>query len=367
MRCTFALLGFLATAAAIAQEPPLSQLPTGAAALEPSAGTTSFRFVVAGDNRPASKCDGLTAPLVAIVQDLVAKPPAFVLWDGDTIYGKDVKRSPDQYTQFLGAFAKLPSPVFNAPGNHEMTLPANSCDIDGKTERIDEPDPSGGLSAIYTKMMAQEYGVFRYGNSAFIAINTDDRIDFNFQTNCQYNGYIGEAQIAALTSTLASLSADADVQHIFVFMHRPIHDPTDSAIGPLGGDGTTPYAQRLDQFLNVFKNAGVQYPKLDVVFASHHHLLYVYPKPEHAKGPFTLPKNGPLYIVTGGAGAPLSGCKKGKLKKGAFYHYLTVEVDGAKVKVKVKEIDITPVCPPAASHCQLARPEPARNAAQREM
>lgn len=348
MKRTFALLGLVA-AAALAQEPPLSQLRTGAGVLDPSPSATSFKFVVAGDNRPASKCDGLTAPLLAIIQDLVPKPPAFVLWDGDTIYGKSVKRSPDQYSEFLGAFAKLSSPVFNAPGNHEMTLPADKCDIDGKTERIDEPDKSGALSGIYTKLMAPEYGVFRYGNSAFVAVNTDDLIDFNFQTNCQYNGYVGEAQIAALTATLNSLSSDSGVQHIFVFMHRPIHDPSDSAIGPLGGDWSTPYGQRLKNFLNLFANAGTQYPKLDVVFASHHHLLYVYPKPGDRKGPFKPPKNGPLYIVTGGAGAPLSGCKKGKLKKGAFYHYLTVDVDGAEVKVKVKEIDITPVCPPVSS------------------
>ncbi|HEX3068882.1 MAG TPA: hypothetical protein VHX14_09915, partial [Thermoanaerobaculia bacterium] len=79
-----------ATAPAAPAEPfPLmTQLPTGATMLDPGLGSTSFTFVVAGDNRPAHSSDPLTKPMLDMVQRLAANPPDFVVWNGDTVYGK---------------------------------------------------------------------------------------------------------------------------------------------------------------------------------------------------------------------------------------------------------------------------------------
>lgn len=101
--------------------PAIDQLPTGAPALQQGS-ATSFTFVVAGDNRPAKSGDPLTQPLLDIVQRLAATPPAFVVWDGDSVYGKQDVGIDQQYAQFLAAFKPVPVAVFNAPGNHEMVV-----------------------------------------------------------------------------------------------------------------------------------------------------------------------------------------------------------------------------------------------------
>ena len=88
MRKMFAVLLLAIGVSAFAQTfPTIKQLPTGAPALQPGS-ATSLTFVVAGDNRPASNGDPLTQPLLDIVKRLAAAPPAFVVWDGDTVYGK---------------------------------------------------------------------------------------------------------------------------------------------------------------------------------------------------------------------------------------------------------------------------------------
>jgi hypothetical protein len=52
-----------------------------------------------------------------------------------------------------------------------------------------------------------------------------------------------------------------------------------------------------------------------------------------------------VFIVTGGAGAPLSGCKKGgKGKPGAYFHYTTVTVSGPSVTVNVVPLYGTTLC-----------------------
>src|SRR5260221_427947 len=87
--------------------PPVQQIATGAPTLQPNPKATQFTFVVAGDNRPAKSGEGLTQPLTDIVAALQKSPPAFVVWNGDSIYGKQTTGLQPQYVQFQGAFAKL--------------------------------------------------------------------------------------------------------------------------------------------------------------------------------------------------------------------------------------------------------------------
>ena len=81
-----------------------------------------------------------------------------------------------------------------------------------------------------------------------------------------------------------------------------------------------------------------KYTKLSFVFASHQHLFYFYDPTGKIgqKGPFTRTdpsSNGPSFIVTGGAGAPLS--------SGGYFHYLTVNVSGNNVTVTIVPISDT--------------------------
>jgi hypothetical protein len=325
--------------------PPIMQLPTGASQLEPSLGATSFTFVVAGDNRPAHSSDPLTKPLLDIIQRLAANPPEFVVWNGDSVYGKQDVGIAEQYSQFLAAFKPLTVPVFNAPGNHEMVVQTLiACGTKSDPYNGELPDFSGSMMADYETSMSAPYGMFRYGNAAFLIINTDDVLDVTLSSGCVYNGYVGKAQLAALQATLDQLASDATVTHVFCFMHRPIKDKGGSQIGAPKGD-TSDYGTQVEAFRHLLDQG--KYPKMTFVFASHDHLLYVDPAPANPNGPFTgsSPNKGkPVFIVTGGAGAPLSGCKNGKGKPGAYFHYTTVTVSGASVTVNVVPLYGTALC-----------------------
>jgi len=342
---SFAVLTTLLTAALSAQTmPPARQLPTRAARLEPHPKATKFTFAVAGDNRPAHASDPLTRPLLDLVARLAADRPAFVLWGGDTVFGKQEVGIAGQYAKYLAAMRKARVPVFNAPGNHELVVQTNiPCGTASDPWNAELPDYSGSMLAQYKSSMGTPYGMFRYGNAAFLAVDTDDVPDVAIPSPCVYNGFVGQAQLTALQSALAQLSADNSVTHIFLFMHRPIRDDNGSQI--TAPDGTA-YAARLTQFRSLIDNT--THDKVTFVFASHDHRLYVNPTPSNPDGPFTASVPAmvnPTFIITGGAGAPLDGCVGTPSgPAGSYYHYLSVSVDGPKVTVTVKPLYGTTPC-----------------------
>jgi hypothetical protein len=312
--------------AAAATFPPLTQLNTGAPALGNGSGVTQFTFYVAGDNRP-DKGDDPSAAFVALV-DAMAKAtpaPSFVLWGGDTIKGKKSSDAKKQYPLVLPLFGKLKVPVFNVPGNHEL-------DKKGDGDCHDAPDPSGKLLADYEKLMGPPYGYFTYGNSAFIGVNTEGTPGDDSMPKGCYNGYVSKSRIEQLEATLAALQNDASIQNIFLFMHRPTQDDNGHRMKPDKEDKDTKYGKKVVEFtsaINALKN-----PKVAYVFASHDHRYYQ----AVAGGAGTTG-----FIVTGGAGAPLSGCPD-KPRSGAYYHYLQVSVNGSSITVTVVPLDGTKPC-----------------------
>src|SRR5260370_953401 len=143
--------------------PPLPPLK-GTAPLAVAADPSHFTFVLAGGDRPAT---GTATPTATIVQSFagVAKlKPAFMVMLGDTVYGKNDKDQQlvaEEYKQFLQLAAGAGVPVFNAPGNHEM---------DDKHDH-----PSATMEDWYRELAGSvPYGAFTFGNSRFIALNTDD-------------------------------------------------------------------------------------------------------------------------------------------------------------------------------------------------
>ena len=337
------LIAILLAAPAFAQLPPITPLPTGAAALTPSPSTTKFTFVVAGDNRPAHRGDPLTQPMLDIANQLSANPPAFVMWDGDLVFGKEAVQIGDEYTQVIDALKKVPVPVFNAPGNHELVVQTNiPCGTKDSPWNAEVPDYSGAMAAQYAKSAGPAYGMFRYGNAAFLVLNTDDLPDVALPSACDYAGMVGQVQLTALQTTISQLQADNTVTHIFMFMHRPAHSNSGSAIT---AKGDSAYAQRLRAFRDTLDTKAND--KVTFVFASHDHLLYVYPDTKNVTGPFhrSVPATKkPTFIVTGGAGAPLEGCKNNPPPSGAFYHYMTVSVDGPNVTASVNPLYGTTPC-----------------------
>jgi len=329
--------------AATATFPTLTQLHTGAPTLNPSPGVTSFTFVVAGDNRPAKTGDPLTQPVQDIIIALEKTPPALIVWNGDTISGKDASKAPGQYSQFILAFAGLSAPLFNAPGNHELVH-----DITCGTQSAEYPYQD--VLTAYENAMSAPYGMFRYGNAAFVIVNTDDMPDLLVPGRCIYNGYVSKKQLHQLKATLAALETDATVTHTFLFMHRPIHDPGNSHQIGNGKKDTSAYNKQVEAFRRAIDHGG--YKKLLFVFSSHDHLFDVYPKGAKLSG--TSPGTGgePTFVITGGAGAPLSGCTNPKKSggPGSYYHYLSVAVAGANVTVTpVALYGTTPCTPPPAA------------------
>jgi Calcineurin-like phosphoesterase len=211
--------------------PPLPQVPQ-TPQLQDQPNATHFWFIAAGDNRPSAK--GLPQPstLGRIFKDAQKFKPAFFLWCGDTIYGHtaDPQTLQKQYDGFFRIVPLAKVPVFNAPGNHEMDTGRQI-----GSEFVETPDP--GLQTLYLKFMkfppnAPPYGAFDYGNSRFIAVDTEEvagadsirspgRIVSNAGGTMTLDpGSVSKVQMDLLTQ---DLEANKTKAHIFVFMHHPHH------------------------------------------------------------------------------------------------------------------------------------------------
>ena len=301
--------------------PQTGQLPATPAALK-------FTFIVAGDNRPQGQTATQPKTLSRILNDAQRFNPAFFLWCGDTISGHtaDGPTLQQQYQAFIAIAAKAKVPLFNAAGNHEMDL----IQKDGKTTT---EVPSAQLLAFYLQYMRPPnspptaYGAFNYGNSRFIAMNTEEVAPTDLVRSAGRvvasglkldPGYVSPEQIALLTQ---DLTANSDKAHIFVFMHHPIKP--DKA--PAGLNAAT--AAQLEQLFGKYAN-------VSFVFAAHEHLYY-----NANSNTLTPPQwqagSAPVYLITGGAGAPLDKCGSNTGYCGAYYHYLVVNVDGSTVNIQV--------------------------------
>ncbi|HXD31632.1 MAG TPA: metallophosphoesterase [Pyrinomonadaceae bacterium] len=335
---TLIFLTLLLSAAAHAQTgssyPPLSQVPS-TVPLTDDPTSTHFTFIAAGDNRPSGPRDKQPETLRQILTDAKQHKPSFMLWSGDTIagfriVGKKMNRDAlkTQYKEFFDIAAKAGVPVFNSPGNHEMdSLDKTSA---GNVER-----PDLEMQQLYLEMMkypsgAPPYGAFNYGNSRFIAVDTEEAPSMLtlrspgkvVANNVKLDpGYVSPTQIKLLAS---DLEANKHKAHIFVFMHHPIKPAR---------KGSQLNKDTADELEALF----AKYPNVSYVIAAHEHLYY------NASGNTLNPptrtdpsSTGPGYLVSGGAGAPLDSCPGSATQNcSSTYHYLVFEVNGDKVDVKV--------------------------------
>ena len=333
----------LLTTAGSAQMPELIPLPKTGKLSQP-ADPRKFRFVLAGDNRPIEATCG-QSPEPGMIFDAVkamTPAPSFVLWTGDTISGKNPDESVlrTQYDAFFKLAAKAGVPIFNAPGNHELD---NSQDIPDNTMKklyLSNINPKNKPS-VFT------YGAFTYGNSRFIALDSENepaqtqptreltRAEGEKKTKAP--GAIPTKQLAFLQNDLAAARKNK-LEHVFIFMHHPVvpHDPQD------GLD-----ADSVAWLHKIF----AKYGNVSYVISGHEHLYY-YPgdqkkpgnkdkwvKPPSRKDPSTAP---PVYLVSGGGGAPLV---KLPAAAGSIFHYLVFDVDGETVTPDIIPIGSCGPCP----------------------
>jgi Calcineurin-like phosphoesterase len=320
----FLMAAFLICPAALAQMPSLSPLPKTGSLSQPS-DPNNFTFVLAGDNRPAHSGDPQSAVpgnIFCAVQRM-NPPAAFVLWTGDTISGKDPqhpKRMHDQYKEFLGIAARAGVPVFNAPGNHEM---------DDSKET-----PSKTMKDLYRKYMAGTYGAFSYGNTRFIALDSENEpsgaskslTTAEGEAKVQAPGAITKKQLDLLKQ---DLDANKNMAHVIIFMHHPVK-PFEKK------DGLDEASKKALEDLF----ADPKYKNVSYVISGHEHMYFNSqgPKDQFTSPPArTDPSQPPTYLVSGGAGAPLK-----KNTPGSFFHYLVFTVNGNQITpslIKVPEIN----------------------------
>jgi 3',5'-cyclic AMP phosphodiesterase CpdA len=316
----------LFTAMSFGQMPDLAPLPQTGSLSKP-ADASKFTFVLAGDNRPAhSTCPQPPTPgqIFSAVHDM--KPAAsFVLWTGDTISGKDPNEAilKAQYAGFLNIAVTAGVPVFNAPGNHEMD-DANEV-------------PSKAMKDFYKKYMAGTYGAFSYGNSRFIALDSENEptpVKLTKQKSTaegtvksQPPGFITKEQLHLLKG---DLEANKDKAHVIIFMHHPVK-PYSSKTGL--------YEPSVKALKDIFKN----YKNVSYVVSGHEHIYY---NPQGPKDKLTDPPSRkdpsqpPYYLISGGGGAPL---KQGT--PGSFFHYLIFKVDGDTITPTLVKVTSSSNCP----------------------
>lgn len=320
-------LFFAAATATLPSLPPM----TGTGSLGTPANPAQFTFYVGGDNRPDSGDDpspGFVALIPAMQNAMKTTPAAFVLWGGDIIKGKKSSDAKRQYPLVLPWFARLGVPVFTVPGNHELDTKLSGDCKEG-------PDDNGKLLADYTAAVSsQPNGWFQYGNSVFIGINTEEVPGKSSQPSGCYNGYVSTTQLSLVQAKIASLPAGTNV---FLFMHRPTQDDNSHVMQPDKADKGTTYGKKIMAFVNYVNS--LTNPNVVYVFASHDHRFY-----QAVAG--TSSKTG--FVVTGGGGAPLSGCPDNG-RPGAYYHWLQIAVNGATVTVTPVPLTNTTPCGPPPS------------------
>lgn len=299
----------------------------------PSNPGTTFTFIVAGDNRPQGNTPTQPAVLKQIFIDAQQYKPAFFLWCGDTIAGHTKKTSTlqQQYGAFITIAAQAKAPIFNAPGNHEMDL------IVSPAPAVTFEVPNAQMLADYLKYMRDPpntppfaYGAFNFGNSRFIAMNTEEVVPQNVtrspgrvvSSGAKLDpGYVTPEQIAALTQDLEN---NKSMEHIFIFMHHPLI-PNNI----LNGLNLSTSLQLQKLFAS--------YPNVSFVLAAHEHLFYNPGGTSSTVPSWTSGKNQPpVYVVTGGAGAPLDKCDKTNTTgycDDKTNHYLVFTVNGDTVTV----------------------------------
>jgi len=311
--------------AAHAQFPALPPVPkTGQLSDDPT--KTDFKFIAAGDNRPATSTSPQPQTLSQILKDSKKHNPTFMIWAGDIIAGFRTAGKPmhkptleKQYKEFFSVAAKAGVPIFNSPGNHEMDIISKP----SRNEHVETPDDK--MQALYLKMMkypanAPPYGAFNYGNSRFIAVDTEEvppitAVRSEGKTVAKKlkldPGFVSLQQIELLT---ADLEANKGKAHIFVFMHHPIRP------AKKGSRLNTENADTLEALF-------AKYPNVSYVIAAHEHIYF------NAGG------NGPIYVVSGGAGAPLDSCPSDAGKNCSnTHHYLVFHVKGDQVEMKMEKL-----------------------------
>lgn len=252
---------------------------------------TSFTFAVIGDSRGGS-CGYLGANFDNLIKNISTRGVDFVVMTGDDIQAEGCSSDDDYWQGFhnVTGIIRKNSSFLSAIGNHE--------DPDRAAARASwvnywiHPLNGDGASGYWNETTFY----WRYGNSLFIFLNTEEPAD---------RGDIAGNQFTWFNETALNQSG---YTHKFVFSHKPLAASTRS--GTLPGDD----AIRSQMIGDLMYSNGVT-----AAFYGHNH-LYCYN---------TTHDGEMLHIITGGGGSSLhSGSSYCLGLEKSQFHYVLVNVSG---------------------------------------
>lgn len=226
----------------------------------------AFSFVVFGDNQGNNKVFG---DLIKRIKN--EKGLSFIVSVGDLVpYGELA-----EYQKARRMIGQLNLPFYQTMGNHDGV--------------------NGGWRH-FLSYFGRFYYSFDYEGDRFIFLNNAFKQSFDRE------------QFAWLKQELAGDKP----RHVFVFMHKPVFDPSEIYKSHvMSGRAVT------EELMKLFAKC-----KVDYVFAGH---IHGYAKSE---------RDGVPYVVSGGGGGPLHLPPE----FGGFYHYVRIDVDNGKIKDQVVRV-----------------------------
>jgi hypothetical protein len=255
-------------------------------ALSPRA---SFRFAAYGDSRSD---DAARARVRAAIQ---ARQPAFSVDSGDLV-GDGNNQA--EWDQWFGTMEPLiaTTPFVSIVGNHEVNSPRFY-------QQFALPRRDGSADA-------EAYASWDYGNVHFLSLNTE----------IPYGA--GSAQYQWLQADLARASADPRVRWMVAVLHRPPYSS--------GSHGSEMGVR--EAWSPLFEQYGV-----DLVFNGHDH--HYERSLAFANGVAQRDGSGVVYVVTGGAGAPLYGVTGSSFTAFSRSVHHFVELDVTATSLSLEAID----------------------------
>ncbi len=234
-----------------------------------------FQFAVIGDNRDGEKV------YTQLMKDIVERRPHFIINLGDMIPHPHEK----EWQTFFEISKQMNLPFFPTVGNHDVGTTTRGVEIYRKQFSL----PAG-----------KTYYAFRAGKILFVILDSEEG-----------KGRIIKEQRTWLEDTLGS----SQETFKFVFIHRPLFLPKNSL---KTGHALDKYPLERDDLHHLFLKTGVK-----AVFEGDDHR---YDRRE---------KDGILYLISGGGGAPLTAFKE----SGGYFHYVWISVHKEKVEGEVIDLE----------------------------
>jgi len=263
-----------------------------------------FNFVAFGDTRfhdPGDTQPANAAIRQALVAAIDKEKPAFVSIGGDVVYAGDNPKDWEVWDAETSVWRQHNIKVYPALGNHDL--------------KGDEKVALGNYFARFPELQSSRYYSVSMGHSLMLVI--DSALE-------EISGRQGDW----LRAQLEHLPADLNFVFL-VFHHPPYTSSSDENKALGGGHSARPREQGLSAYLEERqKKTQARF----IVFNGH---VHNYERHEH---------NGVTYFVTGGGGAhpyPIPNREHDLYTDpGVNYHYLLVQIDGAKANIVMNKLEI---------------------------